>query len=632
MKVLTASTHTPEYLTHKYWARKPANVVRAFIEKYAKKNAYVFDPFCGSGVTNIESYKMGINSIGVDINPVATLIGGVSTRELDITAVEKTYNELRQLFTKKLKKYYEINGVPIRYCTHLVVVSCPACKHEQAMQDGKKCVKCGKKLVANLSTIKGSYVTSVLDVNNRTHEKKADLSSQSKASSTDLSKRLGVKSSKYDIKFIENRRILSYSDTTTKKLFTARAFSVLAFMADQIHKIEDDAIREFFLVVFTSSVAQCSRLIPSRNNLTTGGPAWSVPGFWVPKMHLECNPLTHFESRYKKLLSGVCAINKKKVSNNVETVFFNGATQEILKNNEFRKYSNKVSYVFTDPPYGDSVPYLEFSAIWNSWLKKDVDYANEVVVSDSTSRNKRWERYQIEVAQVLEAVAEVIVDEGYCTITFNHLEFDAWRTLLKGLERANLHFVDVCLVLPAVLPAKARFAVEGSYIGDYYLTFRKTKKAVKKNEDESTFREHLTNLLFAAAKKRDWSISIPHAVRIALGVILKGDYTVRSIDWAQDLIHSLFRDENKKLIWKNEREILDEQSLQSLHAEIDGYITSALENGPMETWKIIELVYGRYEFLEAPEVAEILERLYDIADKKGKFFSLEDQRQGILFS
>ena len=32
-RVLVAQTHSSEYLIHKYWSRKPANVVRALIER-----------------------------------------------------------------------------------------------------------------------------------------------------------------------------------------------------------------------------------------------------------------------------------------------------------------------------------------------------------------------------------------------------------------------------------------------------------------------------------------------------------------------------------------------------------------------------------------------------------------------
>lgn len=47
-----------------------------------------------------------------------------------------------------------------------------------------------------------------------------------------------------------------------------------------------------------------------------------------------------------------------------------------------------MDYVFTDPPYGDSVPYFEQSIIWNSWLGFTPDYQQEIVISDSKQRQK----------------------------------------------------------------------------------------------------------------------------------------------------------------------------------------------------------------------------------------------------
>ena len=54
---LVPKTHPPMYLMHKYWARKPHNVVREYIEHYTKKGDIVLDPFCGSGVTVLEALK-----------------------------------------------------------------------------------------------------------------------------------------------------------------------------------------------------------------------------------------------------------------------------------------------------------------------------------------------------------------------------------------------------------------------------------------------------------------------------------------------------------------------------------------------------------------------------------------------
>ena len=42
----------------------------------------VLDPFCGSGVTLVESQKAGIASVGVDLNPIACLLSKVKTQAL----------------------------------------------------------------------------------------------------------------------------------------------------------------------------------------------------------------------------------------------------------------------------------------------------------------------------------------------------------------------------------------------------------------------------------------------------------------------------------------------------------------------------------------------------------------------
>lgn len=47
------------------------------------ENTIVFDPFCGSGVTLTEAQKLGIASIGVDLNPIACLISRVKTSQFD---------------------------------------------------------------------------------------------------------------------------------------------------------------------------------------------------------------------------------------------------------------------------------------------------------------------------------------------------------------------------------------------------------------------------------------------------------------------------------------------------------------------------------------------------------------------
>lgn len=53
-----AEPSTGIYGMHKYWSKKPYNIVRDFILQYTEKNQVVLDPFCGSGISVIESIAL----------------------------------------------------------------------------------------------------------------------------------------------------------------------------------------------------------------------------------------------------------------------------------------------------------------------------------------------------------------------------------------------------------------------------------------------------------------------------------------------------------------------------------------------------------------------------------------------
>ena len=88
--VIAAETHSSEYLLHKYWARKPHNVVAAFIRKLVPQDGIVIDPCCGSGVSIREAQKQNKRAIGFDVNPIACLISSVLIAPPTKDAFEKT--------------------------------------------------------------------------------------------------------------------------------------------------------------------------------------------------------------------------------------------------------------------------------------------------------------------------------------------------------------------------------------------------------------------------------------------------------------------------------------------------------------------------------------------------------------
>lgn len=116
---LVPKPHPPMYLMHKFWARKPHNVVAEYIRHYSKKDEIVLDPFCGSGVTAIEALKNKRKTVTIDLNPISTFMTRMTLLPINLENYLKAYERIKENIGKSIESLYET-----------------------------KCPKCGKKAVA----------------------------------------------------------------------------------------------------------------------------------------------------------------------------------------------------------------------------------------------------------------------------------------------------------------------------------------------------------------------------------------------------------------------------------------------------------------------------------------------------
>lgn len=87
-----ASTQASVHNLHPYPAKFIPEIPRELIRLFRPESGAVLDPFCGSGTTLVEAQTAGLDTIGVDLHPLATLISRVKTGPaligLNLTAVE----------------------------------------------------------------------------------------------------------------------------------------------------------------------------------------------------------------------------------------------------------------------------------------------------------------------------------------------------------------------------------------------------------------------------------------------------------------------------------------------------------------------------------------------------------------
>lgn len=479
-EALIAAKHPPEYRLHKYWARKPSNVVAAFLRAFAPPGGRVLDPFCGSGVVLAEARALGLDATGIDLNPAAALIAAVTANPPDPGVFDAALAGFLAAARAALEADYRLpDGGVLRYAVHSLIAACPACGTPARAWDippikrQRRCPACGAILRFNLA---GGTASAVVEVVTTAGERRHDpaLLAHQQAASTAPGH---APSAFMDVTLLPNRRILAHPGLTAADLFTPRARHAAGIVRGLLDAAPE-SVRPALSALACAALAGFTRLIPYRAGLSGGGPAWSVPGFWVAPIHIEHNPLLLLDSWARRYRAGLGVLHARLdgqppatvIQAPAQAVLHDLGAQAVL--HDLGAQSARFDLIFLDPPYGDSVPYLEFSAVWNAFLGRPVEYGREVVVSDREAQPAGWAVYEARLAEVVAASVGLLAPGGAVVVTFNNLDSRAWAALLRALHGAGLHCAEVHYVAPAVISAKAQFAPEGSYQGDFWAVFR----------------------------------------------------------------------------------------------------------------------------------------------------------------
>lgn len=95
-----------------------------------------------------------------------------------------------------------------------------------------------------------------------------------------------------------------------------------------------------------------------------------------------------------------------------------------------------IDYVFTDPPFGDYIPYAEINQINEYWLGKTTNKSEEIIISNAQDRNV--ENYSELMQKVFKEVTRVMKADGLATIVFHSAHSKIWRALTQSYINAGL--------------------------------------------------------------------------------------------------------------------------------------------------------------------------------------------------
>lgn len=487
---LVSKAHTPMYVFHKYWARKPHNVVNEYIRHYTKEGDIVLDPFVGSGVTVIEANKLGRKAMGLDLNPMSIFI----TR----TTLKKENIEKMKILFEKIKK---------------------GCKNKIYELYRTKCKKCRNdaNILATIwdrekeNPIEIRYYCSDCKKRNSKEPDNADLKLLDKI------KRMKIPYRYPKTKLFYNSRPFMKKEKSNniEDLYTKRNMIALSILLDNIKKITNIKDKDFFLLAFTSMVHLASKMCPvakpdgkghwSKFSATS---FWALQSYWVPPVNMESNVWVLFANA----INGKQGIIKAKKNSNASVSKFDEAKNfGELKNNKstFLKVhnalelkdiipKNSVDYVFTDPPYGGAVQYFELSTLWASWLNMDINYSDEITIN--REQDKDFNYYHKMLTASFKQIYDVLKPEKYLTVTFHSTDINVWTSIIKAVVLAGFDLEKIVYQPPARTSAKGLLQPYGSAVGDYYIRFKKPKFA-QSGTQKTVTEERYERIIVESAKR-----------------------------------------------------------------------------------------------------------------------------------
>jgi len=132
--------------------------------------------------------------------------------------------------------------------------------------------------------------------------------------------------------------------------------------------------------------------------------------------------------------------------------------------------AHSVDYVFTDPPFGDYIPYAELNQINELWLGRTTDRSREVIVSPSQSKGVA--EYGAMMGAVFKEVARVLKPEGVATVVFHSAHSEVWRALVQAYTTAGFA-VEATSVLDKIQASFKQVVSTVSVKGDPLLLLSK---------------------------------------------------------------------------------------------------------------------------------------------------------------
>lgn len=548
--------------------------IAVYIASITKPGDVVLDTFSGSGSTGIAALlcekptermlsiarELDVspvwgarNAIGYEIGTYGEFAAKTITNRLKEKDFKQSVNSFVKKAEEQLGKYYRAmdpNGKEgyIRHVIWSEIMICGNCRNEVSyfevgvekkpvkFNKSIKCPHCGK--VSNIGEMEFAveeYFDSILGQTcNRKKRIPAWIYGSTEGKNWDREARQD------DIKLIEAIEI-DASTITPKKIkwgelhrngyhygidylhqfYTKRNFAVMNRLWEMTNDYEGkirDALRLMLLSYNASNCTLMTRVVAkkaSKDFVLTGAQSGVL---YISKLPVEKNILLGLMRKSKPIADTYGLLQDCKGRFEIR----NQSSQHLIEDDE------SIDMVFTDPPFGDFIPYAEVNQINELWLDNVTNREDEIIISES--QNKSLDDYKKMLTEVFSEIQRVMKSTASAVVVFHAAKAEIWQAF-ECAVRSSLLEVQQTNILNKEQASFKQVVSNDSVQGDPMLLLRKTSFS-RTELDESrdviykVIEEHLADSEFD--ERRIYSLYVNECLKNSIKVLYdaKDAYTI----------------------------------------------------------------------------------------------------------
>ena len=263
---------------------------------------------------------------------------------------------------------------------------------------------------------------------------------------------------------------------TVEQLFSKKQLAQLALLKSIILKEKNKNIRDTLLLMFSGLITKVNLTYHTSTyvNKEGGGDsaAFRYYRYRIAPRPVDIDIMKYFELRFKKVSD---AKNEMSYYINERTI----DNIKILKGSATDLSwipKESVDYIYTDPPYGKKIPYLDLSVMWNAWLDLDVteeDYKQEAIEGGEHSKSKN--SYNKLIAQSIKEMYRVLKYDRWMSFVFAHKDPEFWHLIIDTAESCGFEYFGAAPQKNGQTSFKKRQNPFTVLSGQLIINFRKVK-------------------------------------------------------------------------------------------------------------------------------------------------------------